>query len=118
MEAEAHALLFGAKLATALNLQDATLFTDKQVLAFAVLAGSPRTHPGHWSIHLIIAEIQNIIQVKGYTMYKIRRETNKIADSLAKKARRASILNSGLFSCQALAHHATCNIKLVLQNND
>ena len=82
MEAEAHALLFGAKLATALNLQDATLFTDKQVLAFAVLAGSPRTHPGHWSIRPIIAEIHDIIQVKNYTIRKIHREANKIADRL------------------------------------
>ena len=78
---------FGAKLATALNLQDATLFTDNQVLASTVLAGSPRTHFGHWSIRPIIAKIQDIIQAKGYKVHKIRREANKIADSLTKKAR-------------------------------
>ena len=87
MEAEAHALLFGAKLASALNLQDATLYTDNQVLASAVLAGSPHTHLGHWSIRPIIAKIQDIIQAKGYKVHKICREANKIADSLAKKTR-------------------------------
>ena len=87
MEAEAHALLFGAKPAIALNLQDTTLFTDNQVLASTVLAGSPRTHFGHWSIRPIIAEIHDIIQAKSYTIQKIHREANKIADSHAKKAR-------------------------------
>jgi hypothetical protein len=38
LEAEAHALHFGAKLARTLNLQDAIImFTDNQVLAPAVL---------------------------------------------------------------------------------
>jgi len=78
---------FGAKLATALNLQDATLFTDNQVLASTVLAGLPHTHFGHWSIRPIIAEIQDIIKAKSYTIQKIHREANKIADSLTKKAR-------------------------------
>jgi hypothetical protein len=73
-EVEAQALLFGAKLGAALNLRDATLFTDNQVLASVVLAGSPRTHPGHWSIRLIIAKIQDIIQAKSYTVHKIHRE--------------------------------------------
>jgi hypothetical protein len=98
--------------------QSAERNADKQVPASAILAGSPRAHPGHWSIHPIIAEIQDIIQGKNYIVHKIHIEANKIADSLPKKARRASILNSSLFCCQALAHHPTCKVKLVLQNND
>ena len=35
LEAEAHALLLGARLAAALNLQVATLLTDNQVVALA-----------------------------------------------------------------------------------
>jgi hypothetical protein len=44
LEAEACALLFGAKLAAALDLRNAVLLTDNQVVASAVLAGSPRSH--------------------------------------------------------------------------
>jgi hypothetical protein len=87
LKVEAQAFLFGAKLGTALNLRGATLFTDNQVLASAVLAGSPHTHPGHWSIRPIIADIQDIIRAKSYIVCKIHGEANKIADSLAKKAR-------------------------------
>ena len=50
LEAEARALLFGAKLAAALDLRNAALLTGNQVVASAVLAGSPRTHHGHWSL--------------------------------------------------------------------
>lgn len=46
-EAETLVLLLGAKLATTLNLQDTTLYTDIQVLAMVVHASSPRTHPDH-----------------------------------------------------------------------
>jgi ribonuclease HI len=74
MEAEAHALLFGAKLAAALDLRNAALLTDNQVVASAVLAGSPRTHPGHWSLRPIIAEVQDIKQAKSYTVIKIDRQ--------------------------------------------
>jgi hypothetical protein len=64
LEAEAHALLFGAKLATALDLQNVVFLTDNQVVASAVLAGSPRSHPRHWSLCPIIAEVQDIKQAK------------------------------------------------------
>jgi ribonuclease HI len=117
LEAEAHALLFGAKLAAALDLRNAALLTDNQVVASAVLAGSPRTHPGHWSLRPIIAEVQDIKQAKSYTVIKIdRQKKNKIADALAKRARRASIPTSHLFSCQGLAHSPTCNIKNVIDS--
>ncbi|CAD6245435.1 unnamed protein product [Miscanthus lutarioriparius] len=92
LEAEAHALLFGAKLAAALDLRNAALLTGNQVVASAVLAGSPRTHHGHWSLRPIIAETQDIKQAKSYSVIKIDRQKNKIADVLAKRARRASLV--------------------------
>jgi len=87
LEVEAHALLFCAKLAAALDLQDTALLTDNQVVASAVLAGSPRSHPGHWSLRPIIAEVQDIKQAKCYSVIKIDRQRNKIADALAKKGK-------------------------------
>ena len=102
-------------LAVALDLWNAALLTDNQVVASAVLAGSPRSHPGHWLLHPIIAEVQDIKQAKSYSVIKIGRQTNKIADALAK---RATIPTSCFFSCQALAHSPTCNIKHVLENFD
>jgi len=48
LEAEAHALLLGARLAAALNLQVATLHTDNQIVATAAQTRSCRLQPGHW----------------------------------------------------------------------
>jgi len=64
LEAEAHTLLFRAKLATALDFRNAALLTDNQAVASVMLAGSPRTHPGHWSLRPIIAKVQNVKQAK------------------------------------------------------
>jgi hypothetical protein len=66
----------------------------------------------------IIAEVQDIKQANGYLVIKIGRQTNKITDALAKRARRATTPTSCFFSCQALAHSPTCNIKHVLETFD
>jgi hypothetical protein len=42
---------FFSKLAVVLDLRDATLLTDNQVLAFVMFAAeSPRTYLEHWSM--------------------------------------------------------------------
>jgi len=116
LEAKAQVFLLGVKLAAALDLRNTTLLTDNQVVASAVQVGSPRKHPGHWLLCPIIAEIHDIKKTKGFSVIKIDRQKNKIADALANRARRASISNSGLFSCQVLAHSPTCKIMNVIKN--
>lgn len=116
MEAEAHALLLGARLAVALNLQDATLHTDNQVVASTSQARSSRVQPGHWSLWPVLAEFEAITGTKLFSVNKNRREANKIAGTLAKRARHATIQDTCLFSCQALAHLPSCNVKDVLDH--
>lgn len=116
LEAEAHALLLGARLAVALNLQDATLHTDNQVVASTSQARSSRVQPGHWSLRPVLAEFEAITGTKQFSVNKIRREANKIAGTLAKRARHATIQDTCLFSCQALAHLPSCNVKDVLDH--
>ncbi|WVZ50393.1 hypothetical protein U9M48_001648 [Paspalum notatum var. saurae] len=50
LEAEADALLLGAKIAAALNLHRFNLLTDIEIVATAARKGSPRSHPGHWTM--------------------------------------------------------------------
>ena len=114
LEAEAHALLLGARLAAALNLQVATLLTDNQVVASAAQARSCRLQPGHWSLRPVLAEFEDITGTKQFSVIKIRREANRVADNLAKRARHATIPDTCLFSCQALAHVPSCNVKEIL----
>jgi len=116
LEAEAHALLLGARLAVALNLQDATLHTDNQVVASTSQARSSRVQPGHWSLWPVLAEFEAITGTKLFSVNKNRREANKIAGTLAKRARHATIQDTCLFSCQALAHLPSCNVKDVLDH--
>lgn len=116
LEAEAHALLLGGKMAAALNLQDATLLTDNQVVASAAQARSSRLQPGHWSLRPVLAEFEDITRTKQFSVIKIRREANRVADTLAKRARHATIPDTCLFSCQALARSPSCNVKEVLDH--
>ena len=116
LEAEAHALLLGARLAVALNLQDATLHTDNHVVASTSQARSSPVQPGHWSLRPVLAEFEAITGTKQFSVNKIRREANKIAGTLAKRARHATIQDTCLFSCQALAHLPSCNVKDVLDH--
>jgi len=118
LEAEARALLLGAKLAVALNLQVATLLTDNQVLASVIQARSPRTQPGHWSLRPVIAEFQELASTRRFSVIKIGRQENMTADTLAKKARRTTVPNSCLFSCQALGHSSPCNVSQMLEHFD
>ena len=74
LEAEAQVLLLGAKLAVALNIQEATLFTDNQILADAIRVGSPRTHPWYWSLRPLIYELLSITQSRRLQVRKIRRD--------------------------------------------
>ena len=118
LEAEARALLLGAKLAVALNLQVATLLTDNQVLASVIQARSPRTQPGHWSLRPVIAEFQELASTRRFSVIKIGRQENMTADTLAKKARRTTVPNSCLFSCQALGHSSPYNVGQMLEHFD
>ena len=43
-------------------------------------------------------------------------EANRVADNLAKRARHATIPDTYLFSCEALAHVPSCNVKEVLDH--
>ena len=85
LEAEAHALLLGARLAAALNLQVATLLTDNQVVASAAQARSCRLQPGHWSLRPVLAEFEDITGTKQFSVIKIRREANRLPTILLSK---------------------------------
>jgi len=116
IEAEAQALLLGAKLARALNLQDVNFLTDNEVLARAAQAGSRRFHPGHWSIRPTLALLAEATQGMKHSIIKMRRESNGVADRLAKQARLAAIQSAWLFSCQAIVHSPSCCVQVALQN--
>ena len=116
LEAEAQALLLGAKLALALNLQVANLLTDNQIVATAAQEGSLLHNPGHWSLRPILADLAEATRGMHYSIIKIGREANKVADKLAKQARQAPIPSSCLYSCEALGHSQNCIVQMALQN--
>lgn len=118
LEAEAHALLLGARLGVALNLQVATLLTDNQVVASAAQARSSRLQPGHWLLRPILAEFEDAAGTMHFSVIKIKREANIVADSLAKQARHATFPDTCFLSCQALAHFPSCHVKEVVETFD
>jgi len=118
LEAEGWALLLGARLAAALNLQVVNFLTDNEILADAAKRRSSRQYPGHWSLRPIIAEFAEITEGMQHSIIKINRDTNKMADRLAKQARQATISSSCLFSCEANVHSTQCTVQTALQNFD
>jgi len=118
LEAEGWALLLGARLAAALNLQVVNFLTDNEILADAAKRRSSCQYPGHWSLRHIIAEFAEITEGMQHPIIKINRDTNKMADRLAKQARQATISSSCLFSCEANVHSTQCTVQTALQNFD
>jgi len=116
LQAEANALLLGAKLARALNLQRANLITDNEVLAKTARTASLRHRPGHWSLRPFLAEFADVTQGITSSILKISRQNNKVADKLAKMARQASIPTSCLFYCNALSHNLHYPVRDALAN--
>ena len=116
LQAEANALLMGAKLARALNLQRANLITDNEVLAKSARTASAGHSPGHWSLRPFLAEFADVTQGITCSIIKISRQNNKVADRLAKMARQASIPSPCLFSCNALSHNLHCPVRHALAN--
>jgi len=117
LEAEGWALLVGARLAAALNLQVVNFLTDNEILAGAAKRSSRHYH-GHWSLRPILAEFIQVTNGMQHSIIKVNRDTNKVVDRLAKQARQATIPSSCLFSCEANVHSNQCNVQSALQNID
>ena len=81
LEAKAQALLLGAKLPAALNLQVANMLT---ICLVSAVRFSLRQNPGHWSLRPIVSEFTETSRGRQFSMIKIKREANKTADELAK----------------------------------
>ena len=69
LEAKAYALLLSARLADALNLQEATLLTGIQIIASATQARSSRLQPGHWSLQHVLAEFEDFTETERFSVF-------------------------------------------------
>jgi len=116
LEAEAWALLLGAKLTIALNLPGTVFLTDNETLATAANRRTIIHDPGHWTLRPILAEFTCDTENLHHSVIKIGRATNKVADNLAKKAGQAVIPSSCCFSCKSLVHSRNCTIQSNLEN--
>jgi hypothetical protein len=87
LETKAWALLLGAKLTIALNLQRPVFLTDNKTLATTANRRTVIHDPGHWTLHPILADFTCVTENLHHSVIKIERATNKVVDNLAKKAR-------------------------------
>jgi hypothetical protein len=87
LETKAWALLLGAKLTIALNLQRPVFLTDNKTLATSANRRTVIHDPGHWTLHPILADFTCVTENLHHSVIKIERATNKVTDNLAKKAR-------------------------------
>jgi len=97
------------------NLQVVNFLTDNEMVATAAQKNSLCLSPGHWPLRPILVERVTITQGMQHLIIKVRRETNKVADKLAKQARQASVTSSCLYSCEAFTHSRPCNVQQALQ---
>jgi len=77
LEAEAWALLLGAKLTIALNLPGTVFLTDNETLATAANRRTIIHDPGHWTLRPILAEFTCVTENLHHYVIKIGRATKK-----------------------------------------
>lgn len=65
---------------------------------------SSRHYPRHWSLQPILSKFAQITKGMQHSIIKINRDSNNVADWLAKQARQATIPSPCLFSCIANVH--------------
>jgi len=116
LEAEALALLLATTLVVAKNLQSTVFITDNWVLASASKRKDLLLNPGHWSLRPILVDSSVTTANMMHSISRIGRNTNTVADNLAKKARQTSIPSSCLFSCQSCTHSRNYAIQMALEN--
>jgi hypothetical protein len=116
IEAEASALLLSAKLAAAINLRRPIFITDNEVLATTANMGDLVHSPGHWSLRPILTDFIASATNMTHSIFKIGRDANSVADTLAKKIRRTAAPSSCLFSCESWTHSRNYTIQRVLEN--
>jgi hypothetical protein len=107
--------LLAAKLAAAINFQRPVFITDNEVLATAVNMRDLIHSPGHWSLWPILADFIASTTNMTHSIFKIGRDANSVADTLAKK-RRIAVPSSFLFSCESWTHSRNCTIQRTLEN--
>jgi hypothetical protein len=100
IQAEAEALLLAARIASILQLQEATFLTNNATLARAAAAPSA-SHP--WEIRRHIADYNNLVQSSNTAVYHIKREINGVSHNCAHQAIRQNVYTP-IFSCSNSAH--------------
>lgn len=117
LHAEAKALLLASKLASTIQLNQATLLTDNQVLAKVTAAGDVHSKPGHWQIRSDLAQIANLFKAHSFNIHHIKRDLNGIAHGCAKDAqKRSSIVSPSTFCTNFFHTGMQCPLLLALSN--
>jgi ribonuclease HI len=117
LQAEACALLVGAKVASLLQLKQVTLLTDNLCLAKAAATTTTSDPQVLWEIRYLIAEYKQASKALSPKIYHISRNLNGVAHSCAQQAIRQS-MSEPIFSCTNLAHATMpCPTAILLQNS-
>jgi ribonuclease HI len=117
--AEAAALLFATKIATQVQTQGVTFFTDNLTLARAASATAVTNTQVPWELRQQIADYKRASEVLHPKIYHIKRNLNGVAHDCAQQAIRRP-LSLPIFTCQNSAHRCvgTCPFALSFQNLD
>ncbi|XP_062186293.1 uncharacterized protein LOC133889797 [Phragmites australis] len=115
--AEAQAVSLAAKVVKSLGLNQVTYISDNQTLVTALHKGDIITTPGHWNLRPILAEFFNNNREILFEARKIRRELNKMAHSLTRKAWNQPDRTSCSFMCNNLFHDQQCPVLEALQSS-
>jgi hypothetical protein len=115
--AEAAAMATAAKVSTALHLQAPNYLTDSQQLA-SYFNSADRSPTPDWRIRHITQNFINLTGNSNCKIFKISREQNVTAHTLARQASRALVPASqdAVFSCFSSHHGTLCPLRMALQS--
>jgi hypothetical protein len=115
--AEAQALELAAHIGHAMKVQHPNFLTDNQVLAQVATKRDPVRHPGHWTIRPNLHQFVSYTQGNDAKVFKINRESNKIAHKQAQDAFYLQNFDTSSYSCLGSTHDASsCPVKAVLSS--
>jgi hypothetical protein len=116
LQAEAAAMILGAKVVSLLKIQHVTFLSDNLTLTRAAMASSPVSQHVPWEIRLQVSEFSRITEAIPHAVYHVKRDINGVAHNCAHQAIRQA-LSSPIFSCSNSSHrNSLCPVSSIFQS--
>lgn len=105
-----------SKFIKAMDLQQALLKSDNQILITSLQSGDPMENPGDWRIRPTLIELQMNLRSRNCSFKRITRTSNVWAHKLAKLALHYKNNPNSILNCNRRDHLNQCPVSSILSS--